>query len=56
MVQNTNSIQELKVFSLGEVVRVKGYLEAFRDSIQIDVQPGCIGMLFVFFSADEERL
>ncbi|KAF9142828.1 Vacuolar protein-sorting-associated protein 27 [Mortierella sp. GBA39] len=42
MVQDTNSIQGLKAFSLGDVVRVKGYLEAFRDSIQIDVQPGCI--------------
>lgn len=42
MVQDTSSIQGLKVFSLGDVVRVKGYLEAFRDSIQIDAQPGCI--------------
>ncbi|KAG0079846.1 CST complex subunit STN1 [Linnemannia elongata] len=42
MVQDTNSIQGLKMFSLGDVVRVKGYLEAFRDSMQIDVQPGCI--------------
>ncbi|OAQ23914.1 hypothetical protein K457DRAFT_875612 [Linnemannia elongata AG-77] len=42
MVQDTNSIQGLKMFSLGDVVKVKGYLEAFRDSMQIDVQPGCI--------------
>lgn len=49
MVQDTSSIQGLKVFSLGDVVRVKGYLEAFRDSIQIDAQPGCIGMVSVFF-------
>ncbi|KAK5799010.1 hypothetical protein F5H01DRAFT_326817 [Linnemannia elongata] len=41
-VQDTNSIQGLKMFSLGDVVKVKGYLEAFRDSMQIDVQPGCI--------------
>lgn len=48
-VQDTNSIQGLKMFSLGDVVKVKGYLEAFRDSMQIDVQPGCIGMCFRFF-------
>ncbi|KAG0275370.1 CST complex subunit STN1 [Linnemannia exigua] len=43
MVQETGSIAWLQTFSLGEVVKVTGQPTAFRDVIQIDFQPGCIG-------------
>jgi ribosomal protein L21E len=42
-VQDTGSIAWLQIFSLGEVVKLTGQPSVFRDSMQIDFQPGCIG-------------
>ncbi|KAF9148704.1 CST complex subunit STN1 [Linnemannia schmuckeri] len=42
MVQDTDTIVGLRAFSLGDVVRVRGHVEVFRDVMQIDVPPGCI--------------
>lgn len=46
-IQDTSSIAWLKTFSLGEVVKVTGQPAVFRDVMQIDFQPGCIGMSLV---------